>query len=47
MESAESDQPERHPVDMSHATTKEHYITGMVALNMFDERSGEEGGVAD
>ena len=40
-------EPSWHPIETKRAVAKEHYITGRVALNLFDARCGEEGGVAD
>ena len=37
----------RYPVDPSRAARIEHCNTSMVALNLFQETSGDEGGVAN
>ena len=36
-----------HPVNLDLATTKSRYITGYQALNLWDRRSGPNGGTAD
>ena len=36
-----------HPVDLTLASTKRHYITGYQALNLWDRHSGPHGGTAD
>ena len=36
-----------HPVDLTRACRKDHYITGIQALNLWDRQSGPDGGTAD